>query len=312
MKGLVLAFHNEEDGALFEKIILALRSRYELVSIGQLEGIITEKKSTKNICHISFDDGYASFYTAIFPLLKKHNVPASLFVSPTVISANTNFWFQEMAGYDERVIKNIFSQELGIALYKIKKIATRDLLKCLPIEKIASIIELYQQQTGSKKKAPQNMNADQLRIVDASGLVSVGAHTLSHPILANESDEECNNEIAESIKGLEILLGHPIRYFAYPNGRPGIDFGEREMICLRENKISLAFSTELNTLSSSVDPLCIPRMGFARMGLNPSNPLITFRLNQGKNWVDIKSIGRPSQKNKRQQVKRLLTQNSKP
>ena len=307
MKGVTLVFHKEEDGSLFEKIITALKSRYVLVSLEELESLITEKRSTKNICHISFDDGEGSFYDTIFPLLKKHNLPASLFVSPGVISTGTNYWFQETLGYDEKILKGISSKYLNIPLQKLKKFSAGNILKCLPFHRIAEIIELYRQQTGSEKKAPANMTADQLRIVDASGLVTVGAHSLNHPILANENDDDCYQEISGSIRRLEILLGHPVKYFAYPNGREGIDFGEREKTYLRENRIPLAFSATLDNLSASCDPLSIPRMGFARMGLDPSSPLIALRLNLGKNWIDIKSIFKPSEKRIRQRIKKLLT-----
>lgn len=310
-KGSVLTFHNEDDEALFEQIIIALKAKYKLVSLEQLEELLLQKRPTKNICHISFDDGEISFYNKAFPLLKRHNVPASLFVSPNIIVSEKNYWFQEIAGYDEGTIKDIISSELNVPAAKLRDFSGGEILKCLPFHRIEKIIELYKQKVGPEKKPFQNMNIDQLRAVDASGLVTVGAHTFNHPVLANENDDDCYWEITNSIKGLAIVLGHPIKYFAYPNGRPGIDFGEREMAYLRENKISLAFSTELNNLSSSNDPLAVPRMGFARMGLQPSNLLVAFRLNLGKKWIDIKSIATASEKNTRRRIKKLLIPNPK-
>ena len=305
-KSLVLNFHKEENGQLFEKIIIVLKAKYSLVSTNELEQLLNENREVKNICHITFDDGVQSFYTTIFPLLKKYNVPVSLFVSPDIIKTNGNFWFQEMEGYDEKIIKNILSQLLNISVDKMKKYSSSSILKCLPFSKIKRVAELYRQQTNCGKKAPQNMNADQLREVEASGLVTIGAHTLNHPVLKNEDDNTSCYEITESIKRLEALLGHPVTYFAYPNGRPDIDFGEREMNCLRANKIVMAFSTELHHLNAKTNLLSIPRMGFARMGLSPSNPLIAFRLNLGTRWIDIKSIGKPSEKKIREQIGKLL------
>ena len=305
-KPLVLTFHKEEDGPLFEKIIIALKAGYRLVSIEQLEMLLLQKQSTKNICHISFDDGERSFYSTIFPLLIKHNVPVSLFISPDVVSFNTNYWFQEIEGWDEKILKSILAQHLNMRSDKLKEFPATSILKNLSFHNISAIIESYRQQTGSEKKAPQNMNTDELKTVDASGLVTVGAHTLNHPVLANENDDDCYYEISQSIKRLETLLGHPVKYFAYPNGRAGIDFGEREMTYLRENMVSIAFSSELGNLSSSTNVLSVPRMGFSRMGLEPSNPLIVYRLNLGKNWIDIKSIFKPSEKKFRQRIKKLL------
>ncbi|HMI78921.1 MAG TPA: hypothetical protein VK484_09005, partial [Ferruginibacter sp.] len=74
-KSFVLIFHKEENGQLFEKIIIALKARYTLLSLEQLEELLISKKEIKNNCHISFDDGDRSFYNITFPLLKKHNIP---------------------------------------------------------------------------------------------------------------------------------------------------------------------------------------------------------------------------------------------
>ncbi len=305
-KGLVLVFHKEDDGKLFEQIIIALKARYSLVSLEQLETLLIEKRSTRNICHISFDDGELSFYNTVFPLLKTHNVPASLFISPDVIVSRKNYWFQEITGYDENIFKEILSHQLNMPATSLKRFNVQSVLKCLPFRDISAVIDSYKQKTNTKSKPPMNMDEDQLRIVDESGLVTVGAHTLNHPILANETDDDCFHEITDSIKKLQTLLGHPIKYFAYPNGRPEIDFGEREKTYLRENEIALAFSAELDNLSASIDPLSVPRMGFARMGLSPSNPFITYRLNVGKGWLNIRSIWQTSEKKMRARIRSLI------
>lgn len=305
-KGLVLIFHKEEDSGLFEKIILALKTRYLLVSAGQLQQLLSDRRSTSNTCHITFDDGLESFYRIVFPLLKKYDVPVSLFVSPYIISSRENFWFQEMEGYNEAILKNRICIELNMPLGKLAGFSCSALLKCLPISRIKKILELYQQETKCGKKDPQNMTIEELKEVDASGLVTVGAHSINHPVLQSEDNETSFYEINESVKELERLLGHPIRYFAYPNGRPGMDFGEREMEHLQRSNITMAFSTESDTLSLNNNLLSIPRMGFARMGLSPSNHLINLRLNMGKKWINLKAIGKPGEREVREQIRKIL------
>ena len=182
-KGLVMLFHKEENGPLFEKKIIALKARYSLLSLNELEQLLIQKRGTKNICHISFDDGEQSFYNIIFPLLKKYNVSVSLFVSPDMISTNSNFWFQEVEGYDEKIMKGILLHQLNVSAGKLKKFSFQSIFKCLSVNRIKNFIELYQQQTKCGKKAPQNMNTAQLKELESSGLVTIGAHTLNHPVL---------------------------------------------------------------------------------------------------------------------------------
>lgn len=305
-KSVVLVFHKEEDGLLFEKIIVALKERYTLVSASDLEDLLLKKKEFKNICHISFDDGYKSFYTVIFPILQKHTVPVSLFISPEMIVSGKNYWFQEIEGYNDELLKSILAKHLNIQGSSISRFSIMQVFKCLPANTIKDVIAQYQQQTGCGIKAAQNINIDQLKEMLASGLVMAGAHTINHPVLANEEDNSCRYEIEESIRQLRSITGQPVKYFAYPNGRPGFDFEKREIGYLKENNVALAFSTELDHISANRDPLSIPRMGFARMGLSPSNPLIWLRLRAGKKWINVKAIGKPSEKEVRQHIKAIL------
>lgn len=306
-KSLVLVFHKVDNESLFEKIIIALKKRYRLLSIQELETLFINKKGIKDVCHISFDDGDISFYNAIFPVLKKHNVPASLFLSPDIISSNKNYWFQEVQGYDEKIVKEILSTHLHIAREKINRIPFNIIFKSQPIHVIEKVMEIYRERTKCGFKASENISLVQLQEIMASGLVEVGAHTIRHPILKNENDTDSMYEITASIKGLEAITGKPVKYFAFPNGLHGLDFEEREMNCLRENNISMAFSTDIDTLSPENNLLSIPRMSFDRMGLHPSNPLIFLRLNMGKRWTIIKSLLRTSEKTIRVKVNQILS-----
>ncbi|MEO6254010.1 MAG: polysaccharide deacetylase family protein [Ferruginibacter sp.] len=305
-KSMVLVFHKENNGPLFEKIIVALKTRYRLVSIHELEQLLKEKKELKNVCHISFDDGDRSFYDVIFPVLKKHQVPVSLFISPDVISNNKNYWFQEVHDYDEKTIKEILSAQLNISPGKISKTPFKIIFKSLSIQVIEQVMELYQQKTNCGIKPSSNITLEQLQELTLSDLVTIGAHSLKHPILKNENDTDSKHEITASIKRLEVLTGKPVKYFAFPNGLPGLDYGEREINYLRDNNINMAFSTELDTLSAKNNLLNIPRMSFDRMGLHPSNPLIFLSLNLGKTWMIMKSIGKRSEKKNREKISRLL------
>lgn len=305
-KSIILNFHSEQDGPLFERIILSLRSKYQLVSTEQLEQLLLQKKELKNICHISFDDGERSFYNIIYPLLKKHNVPVSLFLSPEIIDTQRNFWFQEVDGYDNDLMKKLIAERMHVAVEALRAFSFQQVCKNLKIADITAVMEAYRQLTNCGLKASMNMTLRQVLEVESSGLVTIGAHTLHHPILKNEDDKSSYFEITESIQRLQQIAGHPIRYFAYPNGRPGIDFNDREMQYLRENNIAIAFSSALEHLSPRVNMLSVPRTGFPRMGLSPSNPLIYFRLYLGKRWVGIKSINKPSEKKVREQISLIL------
>jgi len=108
-------------------------------------------------------------------------------------------------------------------------------LKSMTLDTLWEAIYLYQDETGTPPKACLNMTEDQLCEIHDSGLVAIGAHTLKHPILRKESDETAAYEIQGSIKDLGAILNTEIKYFAYPNGVPDLDFGEREMDILKKS-----------------------------------------------------------------------------
>ena len=62
------------------------------------------------------------------------------------------------------------------------------------------------------------MNWNQIRDLDRSGLITIGAHTVDHLNLASLDAQFQAREIAGSKFGIEQQLGHSIRHFAYPYG----------------------------------------------------------------------------------------------
>jgi peptidoglycan/xylan/chitin deacetylase (PgdA/CDA1 family) len=254
-----------------------------LVELCFFEYLDNYKKSI-GFCHITFDDGDRTFYTSAYPVLQKYHVPATIFVSPKIILNQENFWFQEVLDYDKNEMRNILSKELSQPLEKLKTINFMNILKCLTIFQINKIIMIYRKETNTPPKPFQNMNLTQILEVEKSGLIKVGAHTLNHPILKNESDEVCYKEISESIIELQKILGHNVRYFAYPNGIPNYDFGNREIDILNKNNIAIAVSTESKFISKRDSKLAFPRLGLSYGSMR----FVKIKLMLGANWERIK------------------------
>ena len=63
---------------------------------------------------------------------------------------------------------------------------------------------------------PGYLTKEQLKEMDSDPLCTIGAHTKSHPMLRKISNSW--EEMSESKKILEKILGHPIEYMAYPYG----------------------------------------------------------------------------------------------
>ncbi len=62
------------------------------------------------------------------------------------------------------------------------------------------------------------ITTDELKVLAADPLCTIGAHTFSHPRLDTLTREEQYKEISDSKQTLEKLLGHPIHHFSFPHG----------------------------------------------------------------------------------------------
>jgi len=65
----------------FERQMRFLRKRnYNIVSLGQLVDMISKGRIPRKTACVTFDDGYRNNYTDAYPVLKRYNIPASIFM----------------------------------------------------------------------------------------------------------------------------------------------------------------------------------------------------------------------------------------
>lgn len=263
MRGIkVLNFHeiiSNKDINWFESILVYLKNKKNLISCDDLYHCLNGDINLKESYLITVDDGHNSFYKNIYPLIKKHRVPIALFVSPKICKEKVNFWYQEMIGYDSKLSRQIISELINLPFKEINEINFKSILKNLEIRVIHEYIARYQKIAKINRKPFQNMTVDNLIEVNNSGLVTVGGHTMNHPILLNESDDISKYEIEESINELSNILNQKIKYFAYPNGIPNIDYSKREMEYVRSKGINISFSTNFQQIFEGNDLMEIPR-----------------------------------------------------
>jgi peptidoglycan/xylan/chitin deacetylase (PgdA/CDA1 family) len=284
--GKVIVFHEVDNIDWIDKSIFSLKKRFKIVDPYEFEETHRKKGRLGNMCLITVDDGASSFYKTIFPVLKKYKVPAILFVSPKIIIQRKNYWFQEIEGYDGLLLRKTFIEAVNqnLELKLMLKFPVEHLFKCLTIDHILGIITRYREKYNIAEKLCMNMSVDEIKEVDRSGLVTIGAHTLRHPVLANEDDYTSRNEIIQSVKDLEKMLERRIIHFAYPNGLPGFDFGEREIDVLKESGCRMVFTTLSGNMDATSDLLNVSRYG---MTCGDSAGYIRLKLCFGPNWNRI-------------------------
>ena len=106
----ILSYHNVgDDKAYFTVQPAALERQLQYIgqcgfctlSLSDLMRRIAAKEDLSNCVALTFSDGYKSFYTEVFPLLKKFNIPATMFLTveflDTTIKTTEGFEFDTLA-----------------------------------------------------------------------------------------------------------------------------------------------------------------------------------------------------------------------
>jgi len=170
---------------------------------------------------MTFDDGYRSVVTRAAPILAAYELPAAVFVCTWPMESRRMLWFDEVA-----------AQHGPDALeeWKEKTYATW-LEECSNTPKV------------SDDDPRALMTPGELKALATMGHIEIGGHTARHPILANAPASEQRREIEQNLASIEEWTGKPVRAFAYPNGRPGVDYNADTLRILHELHVDMAFTT---------------------------------------------------------------------
>lgn len=89
--------------------------------------------------------------------------------------------------------------------------------------------------------------------------MSIGSHTLNHPMLLQQNSEMAWREISESRALLEDAIGKPVWALAYPFGDPG-SVTTREMQMAEQAGYHCAFMNVGGGFGASLPRFAIPRV----------------------------------------------------
>ena len=173
---------------------------------------------------LTFDDGLSNNLTVVYPILRELKIPATMFVCPALVESGQWLWNHEMR-CRLQTLANPELAELRMRLLTpgVSADAIVEWMKTLRLEQRRMVEATIRQVTAgfqptdAQREAFNIMNWDELRSLDQN-LITVGSHTLSHPILTTLNAEEMELEVVESRRCLEQQLQRKVNFFCYPNG----------------------------------------------------------------------------------------------
>lgn len=235
----------------FAEQVRFFKSQLDIISPSDLPRVLAAKRG--RYAMITFDDGYRDNYEAAFPVLKREGVPATFFVASSFIDSPALPWWDEIAW----MVRTSKREGLDLPPWfdesmpfdePLREGVVRKLLreyKVMPTQATATYLDAIAVAAGTGRYRAGTsdglwMTWDMLREMKAAGM-TIGGHTVTHPVLARMAPADQRHEILECGRRLASELGEPMRYFSYPVGNlTAFDATTRD--CLREAGVSYAFS----------------------------------------------------------------------
>lgn len=251
------AFAGQMDVIAQNFVVLPLREAVARLQAGTLP--------SRAVC-ITFDDGYANNFTVAMPILAARQLPATVFVAAGYLDGGC--MFNDMIYEACRAApRELDLGEFGLGTLPLSETPDRlrtaqrivDQWKYLPRGERLDRAQRLAERAGACLDKSLMMTTNQVALMSREG-IEIGAHTMTHPILARAEAGEAREEIVQSRRRLEDITGAPVLSFAYPNGRPGRDYAREHVDAVRDAGFELAVSTSWGAATAQSDPFQIPRI----------------------------------------------------
>ena len=230
------------------------RSRLDLVSLDEMHRRLAEGDFRRRFICLTIDDGYRDTLQYAYPILKQHEIPFGIYVATSFADRLGELWWLALEaviarniriglvidGKDQRFDCRTVEQKRALfdAVYGwMRSLKTEDELRHV----IRELCARYHVDIGAFCR-DLCMSWDELSQLAADPLVTVGAHTVNHVMLAKVTAGAAQAEMAMSRRVIEAALGAPVAHLSYPVG-DATSAGPREFAMAAK----LGFKTAVTT-----------------------------------------------------------------
>lgn len=279
----------------FAEHLEVLREHARPMRLRQLSQALLSGSLPDRSVVITFDDGYADNLHRAKPLLKRYDIPATVFLTTGFIGDEREFWWDELdrlllqpGTLPERLRLSVngdsYQWELGEAVHYSEDDFQRyrscsayadapsprhrlyhslwELLNPLTEGERRGVLDELLIWVGAEpagRPTHRSLSLEEVVALERGKLIEVGAHTVTHPALSALPGASQREEIQRSKNRLEEILGGPVTSFAYPHGRPQIDYTAETVGIVREAGFACACSAFDDVVETSTDRFQLPR-----------------------------------------------------
>jgi peptidoglycan/xylan/chitin deacetylase (PgdA/CDA1 family) len=207
-----------------------VRRHYRVLSLGELLSEMERPTSVVPAVAITFDDGYRDVFEHAFPILRRYEIPATIFAVAEAIETGTAPWYDRiflaLAIHSKAILTIELDRptEFSLQGFAARLAATDCIVRWLRTQPDCRRREFCAELNRRLPVPEQRLQGrmltwEHLRTMQAHG-VMCGSHTVSHPVLSRLDRENLLQELCDSRLLLEQQLGRPVTDFAFPFGKP--------------------------------------------------------------------------------------------
>ena len=260
-------FPEEMTAQRFRELCRWVKSSFNVMVLGQALRHLGDGTLPARALTITFDDGYADNAEVAVPILLEHGLEATFFIATGFLDGGRMFNDTVIECIRSTAREDIDLTEFGLGRRDMRNVSNRrgvidELLpkfKHMQIEAresaLQSLLGLAQQPSLASGLM---MRSAQVQQIHRAGM-EIGGHTVNHPILQVLSDTDAEREVMQGRDRLEQLVEAPVSCFAYPNGRPTLDYGARDVALIRRLGFKGAVTTKPGVVTRGSDQFQLPR-----------------------------------------------------
>jgi peptidoglycan/xylan/chitin deacetylase (PgdA/CDA1 family) len=281
-----MPYHSRLEPRIFEAQMNYLKKHYRLVPLSRMCRELEDGCVVPPTIAITFDDGYRDLYTHAFPVLRRLQIPATIYLIGECMHSGTPPWYDRIFSAVHHAPGPSLEVKLDTArTFKIDSPADRSSTAwelvcylrslddtdrrewCINFERFNSVCEDELQSCM--------LDWPQIREMSQAG-ISFGAHTWTHPSVSRLSSEALDRELGETKAFLEAALSAEVADFAYPFGKPE-DCSSLAERALSKFQYRSAVTTSEGINSSGTNVLKLRRLQIAE---DKSLPLFALAIAQ--------------------------------
>ena len=270
------AFHPNRElevtPSVLRAIIRSLRGNgFEIVPIGEVPERLATRTRQPFAC-LTFDDGYRDNLRLALPVCAEMQAPFTVYLTSGLMDRSATIWWEDLAALvrrERRIEMRLAEGERSFPATSVKEKAkayaelSHHFERAMPQERESCVTQMMERYRvdGMSTVDRLAMTWDEARELAKHPLVTIGAHTVTHPSLASIAAENASGEIAASRSRIEKELGREVKHFAYPyGGRENAT--DREFAMCEELGFETAVTTRFGLIQNGTDvPLhALPRV----------------------------------------------------